>query len=119
MTLPRTVADVLRGHTTLEVECIDRIYLNLYVPQLQCGGGVALFFRDHRGHQFASTALMDPMTKSFVERVEQFAKSQALDLVLFEKGQRKDDLAHKYLQNFPPREGMGLSQRTSKEFQDR
>jgi hypothetical protein len=32
MGIPRTVADVLRQHVTLEVEGIDRMYLNVYVP---------------------------------------------------------------------------------------
>jgi hypothetical protein len=35
MTLPRTVADVLSEHVSFEVECIGRMYLNVYVPQLQ------------------------------------------------------------------------------------
>jgi hypothetical protein len=35
MTLPRTVADVLAEHVVLEVESIDRMYLNAYVPGLQ------------------------------------------------------------------------------------
>jgi len=29
MTIPRSVADVLADHVTLEVECIDRMYLSL------------------------------------------------------------------------------------------
>ena len=40
MTLPRTAADVLTGHVAFEVECIDRMYLNVYVPQLQYAGGL-------------------------------------------------------------------------------
>jgi hypothetical protein len=39
MTLPRTVADVLSGHVTFEVECIDRMYLNVWQPRLAYGGG--------------------------------------------------------------------------------
>ena len=66
MSVPRTVADVLRRHVTLEVEGIDRMYLNVYQPRLQCEGQVAAFFRCHRGHTFASSALMDPMTKAFI-----------------------------------------------------
>ena len=31
MTLPRTVADVLSEHVVFEVECIDRMYLQLYL----------------------------------------------------------------------------------------
>ena len=54
----RSVADILKQNVTLEVECIDRMYLNLYVPILPCPAGVAFFFRQHRGHDFASSALM-------------------------------------------------------------
>ena len=41
MSVPRTVAEVLDEHVTLEVEGIDRMYLNVYVPQLQREQGVA------------------------------------------------------------------------------
>ena len=37
-------------------ECIDRMYLNVYLPQLQCIGGVVWYLRDHLGQRFASTA---------------------------------------------------------------
>ena len=40
MTLPRTAADVLSEHVAFEVERIDRMYLNVYVPQLQHAGGL-------------------------------------------------------------------------------
>jgi len=40
MTVPSSVAEVLTDHVTLEVECIDRMYLNLYVPKLQYETGV-------------------------------------------------------------------------------
>jgi hypothetical protein len=35
------INEVLDGHVTLEVECVDRLYLNAYVPNLQVGGQVA------------------------------------------------------------------------------
>ena len=41
MSLPRSVAEILREHVTLEVEGIDRMYLNAYVPGLQYESGVA------------------------------------------------------------------------------
>ena len=50
MSVPRTVAKVLREHVTLEVEGIDRMYLNVCVPALQRAGGVASFFRFHLGN---------------------------------------------------------------------
>ena len=40
MTVARSVADVLSEHVRFEVECIDRMYLNVYVPQLQFAAGL-------------------------------------------------------------------------------
>src|SRR6266545_6840 len=100
MTLPRSVADVLAEHVTLEVESIDRMYLNVYVPGLQYERGVVGFFRDHRGHTFASSALMDPMTKAFVAAIHQLVKAEGVPLVEFRKGQRKDDVAREHLARF-------------------
>src|SRR5271165_5759839 len=106
MSIPRTVAEVLREHVTLEVEGIDRMYLNVYVPALQRAGGVASFFRFHLGHRFASSALMDPITKAFIAQMEQFAKQEKVPIVTFEKGQRKDDVAAAYRKKFTASEGV-------------
>ena len=38
MSVARSVADVLRDHVVLELEAIDRMYLNVYVPHLQTAG---------------------------------------------------------------------------------
>lgn len=70
MSLSRSVAEVLKEHVTLEVEGIDRMYLNVYVPALQRAGGVASFFRFHLGHRFASSALMDPSDHQGVHRAD-------------------------------------------------
>ncbi|MGH3975835.1 MAG: hypothetical protein ACRDS9_21270 [Pseudonocardiaceae bacterium] len=97
MTVARSVADVLAEHVTLEVECIDRMYLNVYQPRLQHAAGVAWFFRGHRGFPFASSALMDPISKGFVASIHRFCRDSGIPLVDFVRGQRKDDLAHEYL----------------------
>jgi hypothetical protein len=106
MSVPRSVADVLADHVTLEVEGIDRMYLNVYVGPLQREGGVASFFRFHRGHQFASSALMDPISKTFIAAMEAFARRESVPIVQFRKGQRKDDIAGEYLKKFTDREGV-------------
>jgi hypothetical protein len=66
MNLPHSVAEILKNHVTFQLESIDRMYLNVYVPALQNEGGVVRFFRSHRGQPITSSALMGPMTKSFV-----------------------------------------------------
>src|SRR5436305_13854154 len=79
MTLPRTVADVLGRHVTFEIESIDRMYCNVYQPLLQYPRGAAGFFHFHRGHTFASSALMAPMTKVFVAGIHDFVQHHGLD----------------------------------------
>jgi hypothetical protein len=106
MTLPRSAADVLKDHVTLEVEGIDRMYLNVYQPRLQTERGVAAFFRFHRGETFASSALMDPISKSFITAVERFVDEEQIPLITFAKGQRKDDIAKEYHAHFHGTEGI-------------
>ena len=102
MTLPRSAADVLAGHVLFEIEAIDRMYLNLYQPRLQHGAGIAAFFVGHRGHRFASSALMAPMTVAFTAGIDHFIAARGLDLVRFAKGQRKDDITREYLRRAEP-----------------
>jgi hypothetical protein len=106
MTIARTVSDVLSEHVTLEIEGIDRLYLNLYVPILQSPRGIGHFWINHRGYQFASSALMAPMTEAFVSSIQQFAKAEGIDMVRFKKRQRKDDVAQEYLARFRQEEGV-------------
>ena len=106
MSIAQTVTEVLREHVTLEVESIDRMYLNVYVPQLQHERGVVAFFRAHRGATFASSALMAPMTQAFVQAMEDFIKREKIPVVRFMKGQRKDEIAAEYLAQFGQAEGI-------------
>jgi hypothetical protein len=106
MTVARSVADVLTDHVTLEIESIDRMYCNLYVPQLQHVNGVVGFFRGHRGMPFASSALMDPISKTFVAAIHRFCRDHDVPMVDFVTGQRKDDVAQEYLAAFNGEEGV-------------
>ena len=49
MNVARSVSEVLSQHTTLALECVDRMNLNVYVPLLQTAAGAAHFFRQVRG----------------------------------------------------------------------
>ena len=89
MSVARSVADVLHDHVTLELEGIDRMYLNVYVPFLQTVGGVVSYLREHRKQPYASTAAVAPMTEAFVRNIEAFIDRNDIDLVSFEKRQRK------------------------------
>ena len=106
MSVARSVAEVLRDRVRLEVEAIDRMYLNVYVPHLQSVGAVVGYLRVHRGQRFASTTAVTPMTKAFVRNIDQFVNTAGVDLVAFQKGQRKDDVTQKYLGRFAQHEGV-------------
>jgi len=106
MSLPRSVAEILRDHVTLDVESIDRMYLNAYVPGLQYESGVAAFFRRHRGQPFASSARMEPISKAFVAAIHAFVHAHGVPLITFEEGQRKDDVMAEHLKRFPAAEGV-------------
>ena len=49
--ITQTVGNLLQDHMTLDIACIDRLYLNAYQPRLQTGAGMAYFFTQHRGAQ--------------------------------------------------------------------
>jgi hypothetical protein len=106
MTLPRSVADVIAHHVTWELESIDRMYLNLYVPALQTAGGVATFFREHRGQPFASSALMEPISQRFRAAVDAFVHAEGIPLVTFHRGERKEDIAAAHRADFAHDEGI-------------
>jgi hypothetical protein len=106
MSIPYNVAEILRSHVTLELEGIDRMYLNLYIPKLQSEGGVVSFFRFHRGHTFASSALMAPITRAFTRAIEVFTRKNQIPLITFKKGQRKDDIAAQYRKRFLGKSGI-------------
>jgi len=97
MTLPRSVADVLEDHVIWELDCVDRLYLNLYQPKLQRELGVVGFFKFHRRLPIVSSVLMDKMTKAFVAGIHRFIADHGIDLVAFAPKQRKDDIAQQYV----------------------
>jgi hypothetical protein len=93
----QSVADILSSHVKLAVEGIDRMYLNVFVPDL--------FFRSHRGQPLPSAALMSPMTRNFVAALESFVSERQIPLVHFCKGQRKDAVMAEHLRHFVAEEG--------------
>ena len=89
-----TAAQVLDGHVTLDLECLDRIYLNGYVPNLQVGGQVVTFLTQHLGNPVPSPALFGPIGDRFRQAVARFADQHAIPVVRFTKEQRKAEVAN-------------------------
>ena len=92
MSLPRSVAEVLTQHVTLEVEGIDRMYLNVYQPQPQTRPWRRLLLPLSPRPPFASSALDEPHQQVFHRRRRALRRPATIPLIPFTKGQRKDDV---------------------------
>jgi hypothetical protein len=106
MTVARSVGDVLGEHVVFEIECIDRMYLNVYVPGLQYAAGLVAYVHRQLGLPIASTAPLAKITDAFSAAVHRFARISAIPWVDFAKGQRKDDVMHEHLAGFTAEEGV-------------
>ena len=94
---PVTLADIVAGHVSLEIEGFDRIYLNGYVPAMQAPGQVASFLHS-RGFPIASPAGLGQNAQAFRAAVHRYAQDNGIPWVRFTKGVRKLDLIRPYLE---------------------
>jgi hypothetical protein len=92
-----TVNEVLAGHAVLDVECLDRVYLNAYVPILQSSGQVVAFMTQHLDLPIPSPALFDKIGQKFRRAVASFAEANHIPWVRFTKDDRKADVMAPYL----------------------
>ena len=106
MSLPQTAAQALRDHVTLELECLDRLYLNIYQPELQLERKVYRYLRQQHGAGAVSSRHFQAMTAAFVKSIEALAHTLGIPLLSFEKHARKEDLAAQYQAAFTGREGI-------------
>src|SRR5664279_2196070 len=83
-----TVNDILAGHLSLDVACLDRIYLNGYLPTVQVPGQVVQFLQ-HRGFPIPSPAVVEKMGTGFRDAVKTFAEVNHIPVVRFGKNDRK------------------------------
>jgi hypothetical protein len=98
------INDVLDGHVALEIECVDRLYLNAYLPNLQVGGQVVRFLCGHLEKPIASAALLSPIGNRFRTAVKRFAAERKIPILELNKrdrgdwGDRKLDHVRPYLE---------------------
>ena len=76
----------------MSVTCVDRIYVNGYVPTLQTSGQLCYVLKDHRGNPIPSPALFAPMRNRFLADIKRFAEENHSPLVPFERGERKHEV---------------------------
>jgi hypothetical protein len=81
------INEVLEGHVGLDVECVDRLYLNAYVPNLQVGGQVQRFC-EHLGQPISSPAVIARIGNRFRRDVDSFAKKHSIPILHLAKPDR-------------------------------
>lgn len=99
------VAEIIKDHVTLEVRCLDRLYLNAYVPRLQSSGGVVDFLVRACHQKIASPAVFGQITDAFQTRLRAWADDHGIPWVEFRKGERKDTVVQRYRDRFRKRVG--------------
>ncbi len=86
--------ELLEGH----YDCIDRIVLNGYFPLGQQGGGLRTWWRQLTGSdETLDQAHLQRMAGRFSRRLHAWAKKQGIPLIHCAAGERKHDLAERYL----------------------
>lgn len=102
----RTVTEILSKHVTLDIESVDRIYLNGYMPHLQTPGQLARFFIKHRGQPIPSPALLQRMTRAYVKAVEDFVAAHDVPVIHFKPKDDKDAIGNEMRRTRPTRDGV-------------
>ena len=100
------VKEVMMEKIALEIECVDRVYLNGYVKHLQLPGGLITFIREQMGFPIPSPMVLPPFTQAFRKAVEKYAQEPGLSIVDFAKGEDKDQKAKAYLAKFEKKQGV-------------
>jgi len=113
------VPELLNGHVTLEVECLDRLYLNGYIGKLATSGGLVTFMREQPGKPIASPVVPGQVTERFREAVRTKAERESIPIYPFDHKERKDDVANQMRRQRGVRDGIvfiGVAQEKAQAF---
>jgi len=91
-------ASLIGKHVVLKCRCIDRIFLQAYVPKLQTVGQVCTFLRWVKNFKIPSSAAFGKIGKAYVAAIHRYAKENDIPVVRFKKGQNKEEMARPYIE---------------------
>ena len=115
-----SIPELLNNHVTLEVECLDRLYLNGYIGPLATSGGLVNFMREQLGKPIPSPAVLGQISERFRDEVKAMAEQQKIPLYQFNHKERKDDVANALRRKRGTRDGIvfiGVAQEKAQAFQ--
>ena len=84
---------------------VDRIFLQAYVPKLQCVGGVCQFLYWQKGFGIPSSAAFGKIGDAYVAEVHRWAKKNEIPVRRFAKGENKEEESPRPLIEAAEREG--------------
>jgi hypothetical protein len=114
-----TIPELLDGHVTLEVECLDRLYLNGYIGKLATGPGLVFFMREQLGKPIPSPVVLGQISEKFREAVKALAEQESIPVYQFRHKERKDDVANRFRRQRNVRDGIvfiGVAQEKAQAF---
>ena len=115
-----SIPELLSGHVTLEVECLDRLYLNGYIGPLATSGGLVTFMQEQLGKPIPSPVVLGQITEKFREAVKAMADQQQIPVRQFDHKERKDEVANQIRQQRKVKDGIvfiGVAQEKAQAFQ--
>jgi hypothetical protein len=115
-----SISELLNGHVTLEVECLDRLYLNGYIGALATSGGLVTFMREQLRKPIPSPVVLRQVSESFREAVKAQATREQIPIYQFQHKERKDEVANRIRQQRGVRDGIvfiGVAQEKAQAFQ--
>ena len=115
-----TIPELLNGHVTLEVECLDRLYLNGYIGPLATPGGLVNFMREQLGKPIPSPVVLGQVTEKFRDAVKAMAEREQIPVYQFNHKERKDDVANQFRRQRGIRDGIvfvGVAQEKAQAYQ--
>ena len=115
-----SIPELLDGHVTLEVECLDRLYLNGYIGPLATSGGLVNFMRQQLGKPIPSPVVLGQVTEKFRDAVKALAGREDIPIHQFDHKERKDDVANDFRRKRGVRDQIvfiGVAQEKAQTFQ--
>jgi hypothetical protein len=113
------IPELLDGHVTLEVECLDRLYLNGYIGRLATGLGLVMFMREQLHKPVPSPVVLGQITEHFREAVKELAQREQIPVHQFQHKEDKDDIANEFRRKRGTRDGIvfiGVAQEKAHAF---
>lgn len=106
----RSVKDLQEKHIDFELNCHDRLYLNLFVPILCSLGGIVTVIRYLLDYAVPLPSAFREVRDLFICAVHHFAEENGLKIHEFSKKEQnsKEQIAREHLERFPWKEGVFL-----------